>query len=124
MTVGGEALCPFPTARLPTTHCPGGRAGNSAMRVPEVARANAATSPTERANRPTVSSDHEKHFMPAVGSSAKVGLKPTMPQYDAGRMVEPPVCEPTASGTMPAATAAAEPADEPPGVQPGAPAGS
>ena len=35
-------------------------------------------------------------------------------------MGEPPVCEPTASGTIPAATAAAEPADDPPGVQPGA----
>ncbi len=31
-------------------------------------------------------------------------------------MTEPPVCVPTASGTMPAATAAAEPLDEPPGV--------
>ena len=35
-------------------------------------------------------------------------------------MIEPPVCEPTANGTRPAATAAAEPAEEPPGVQPGA----
>ena len=31
-------------------------------------------------------------------------------------MTEPLVCDPTASGTMPAATAAAEPEDEPPGV--------
>ena len=34
-------------------------------------------------------------------------------------MVEPLVCEPIASGTMPAATAAAEPLDEPPGVRSG-----
>ena len=32
-------------------------------------------------------------------------------------MIEPLVCEPMASGTMPAATAAAEPLDEPPGVR-------
>src|SRR6267143_102367 len=34
-------------------------------------------------------------------------------------MMEPPVWLPTASGTMPAATAAAEPLEEPPGVWPG-----
>ncbi len=39
-----------------------------------------------------------------------------MPQYAAGRIVEPPVWLPIAIGTMPAATAAAEPEDEPPGV--------
>ena len=31
-------------------------------------------------------------------------------------MIEPPVCVPTAAGTMPAATAAAEPDEDPPGV--------
>ena len=41
---------------------------------------------------------------------------PWMPQNDAGRMTEPPVCVPSASGTIPQATAAAEPDDEPPGV--------
>jgi hypothetical protein len=39
-----------------------------------------------------------------------------VPQYEAGRMTEPPVCVPMARGTIPAATAAAEPDDEPPGV--------
>ena len=34
-------------------------------------------------------------------------------------MTEPLVCVPSASGTMPAATAAAEPEDEPPGVRDG-----
>src|SRR6267142_4229210 len=38
-----------------------------------------------------------------------------MPQYDAGRTVEPPVWLPRARGTIPAATAAAEPLEEPPG---------
>jgi len=41
------------------------------------------------------------------------------PQNAAGRMIEPLVCEPSASGTMAAATAAAEPDDEPPGVRSG-----
>ncbi len=39
-----------------------------------------------------------------------------MPQKLAGRITEPPVCVPSASGTCPSATAAAEPEDEPPGV--------
>ena len=39
-----------------------------------------------------------------------------MPQKDAGRITEPPVCVPNAAGIMPAAIAAAEPDDDPPGV--------
>jgi hypothetical protein len=39
-----------------------------------------------------------------------------MPQNAAGRIVEPPVCVPKATGTWKSATAAAEPLDEPPGV--------
>ena len=42
---------------------------------------------------------------------------PKTPQNAAGRIVEPPVCVPSASGTMPSATAAPEPDDEPPGVR-------
>ena len=45
-----------------------------------------------------------------------VGLKPTTPQYAAGRITEPLVCVPIAAGTWPAATAAADPDDDPPGV--------
>src|SRR5437867_12757987 len=57
--------------------------------------------------------------MPWRGISPCVGLKPYTPQYDAGRIVEPVVWLPSASGTMPAATAAAEPHEEPPGVYAG-----
>src|SRR5437016_7020480 len=57
--------------------------------------------------------------MPWRGISPCVGLKPYTPQYDAGRTVEPPVWLPSASGTMPAATAAAEPLEDPPGVRAG-----
>ena len=50
--------------------------------------ANSATSGTERANPPTVSSDSARLFTPARGIAPNVGLKPTMPQYDAGRMID------------------------------------
>jgi hypothetical protein len=44
-------------------------------------------------------------------------LRPTSPQKAAGWRIEPPVSEPSASGAIPAATAAAEPPDEPPGTR-------
>src|ERR1035437_8029615 len=40
-----------------------------------------------------------------------------MPQNAAGCRTEPPVSDPSAIGTMPAATAAADPPDEPPGTR-------
>src|SRR5919204_3831080 len=40
-----------------------------------------------------------------------------MPQKLAGWRTEPPVSEPSAAGTTPAATSAAEPPDEPPGTR-------
>src|SRR5438093_11637533 len=40
-----------------------------------------------------------------------------MPQYDAGRVSDPPVCEPRAPRHIKVDTAAAEPLDEPPGVR-------
>ena len=43
---------------------------------------------------------------------------PTTPHRAAGWRIEPPVSEPRASGTKPAATAAAEPPDDPPGTRP------
>ena len=59
------------------------------------------------------------------GSPIYVGCRPaanasaaTLPQA-AGRITEPPVCVPIASGTMKSATAAAEPLDDPPGEKPG-----
>src|SRR5213079_1637981 len=42
---------------------------------------------------------------------------PTTPQNDAGWRTDPPVSEPSAAGTAPAATSAAEPPDEPPGTR-------
>src|SRR5689334_25005697 len=54
---------------------------------------------------------------PARLTSPKVGMRPTTPQCDAGMRIEPPVSEPSATGTSPAATAAPEPDDEPPAIR-------
>ena len=56
---------------------------------------------------------------PRVGSTPQPGLKPTQPHSAAGMRTEPAVSVPSASGTMPAATAAAEPPEEPPVVSAG-----
>src|SRR5258707_9059994 len=77
---------------------------------------NRAVSATERAIVPTVSRLSVLTCIPAGGNRPKLGFKPTTPQYAAGRITDPPVCVPIASGTMKSATAAAEPLDEPPGV--------
>jgi hypothetical protein len=45
-----------------------------------------------------------------------VGLRPTIPQKEAGPRIDPPVQEPMEPKTIPAATEAAEPLEEPPGV--------
>src|SRR5207253_7725444 len=45
------------------------------------------------------------------------GFIPATPQYEAGRVIDPPVCVPIAPRHMPHATAAADPLDEPPGVR-------
>ena len=51
---------------------------------------------------------------PARLTSPNVGMRPTTPQSDAGPRIDPPVSEPSATGTRPAATAAPEPVEEPP----------
>src|SRR5215469_15544144 len=68
---------------------------------------------------PTVSRASVLIRIPAGGNSPKDGLKPTTPQYAAGRITDPPVCVPIASGTIKSATAAAEPLDDPPGEKSG-----
>src|SRR5258708_8786046 len=75
-----------------------------------------ATSSTRRAKKPTWSSEGLKGCTPIRGIAPKLGLKPTTPLNAAGLITEPSVCVPSASGTIPAATAAAEPDEEPPGV--------
>ena len=59
----------------------------------------------------------ETGWIPPICNVPTVGLKPTVPQYEAGLSMEPMVCVPSATGTIPQATAAAEPLEEPPGVR-------
>src|SRR5205085_4078097 len=48
------------------------------------------------------------------GTRPREGRSPTTPQNDAGLRSEPPMSEPSASGTMPDASAHPAPPDEPP----------
>ncbi len=52
----------------------------------------------------------------AVGTRLTDGLRPTMPQHDAGIRMEPPMSVPTATRAIPAASAAPLPPEDPPGV--------
>src|SRR5215471_5035260 len=54
---------------------------------------------------------------PRAGIKSRVGLCENTPQKCAGARSEPPMSEPSSSGTKPAASAAAEPPDDPPGVR-------
>ena len=67
-----------------------------------------------RARGPQWSNVYELVITPARLTSPNVGISPTTPQCDAGPRIDPPVSEPSATGTMPAATAAPEPVEEPP----------
>ena len=104
-----------PASRHRSAASPSAAAGSNSGRL-VMADSPCARSSTPAANSPTVSSVHEKHFTPTVGSIRNDGLMAATPQKEAGRITEPPVCVPSASGIMPAATAAAEPEDDPPGV--------
>src|SRR5205807_1335500 len=76
-----------------------------------------ARSRTHRAIGPGWSIDSASGTTPSVLTRPYVGLQPATPQYDAGRVIEPPVCVPNAPRHMPQATAADEPLLEPPGVR-------
>jgi hypothetical protein len=91
----------------------------ASKRPPKPRDHSSAISAAVAVKRPTVSSEGAKGITPSRESNPKLGLKPQMPQKEAGRRTEPSVCEPSANGTMPAATAAAEPEELPPGVCPG-----
>lgn len=71
--------------------------------------------PSESAARPRRGRG-QAHESRRVEGTPAGATKPATPQYDAGRVSEPAVWLPRASGTTPVATAAAEPLEEPPGV--------
>ena len=83
---------------------------------PVSTRRRSSVSSSVRAKVPTVSREGEKGLTPAMSMAPWLGLNPTTPQKAAGRITEPAVWLPSASGTMKSATAAAEPLEEPPGV--------
>ncbi len=76
-------------------------------------------SATVRASGPKC--DSESNWLGRIsnGMRPKLGLRPTMPHCAAGMRTEPPMSEPSASGTQPVATAAPEPPEEPPGERAG-----
>src|SRR4051812_36853561 len=73
-----------------------------------------ARSPTLRAIGPPT--EVVSHWLDCghSGTRPSDGRSPTTPQNDAGLRSEPPMSEPSASGTMPDASAHAAPPDEPP----------
>lgn len=77
-------------------------------------------SAAQRARTPTVSIELARGSTPCVLIAPCVGRMPTTPQHAAGIRTEPPVSVPSATGTMPAATAAAEPLLDPPDMCPNA----
>src|SRR5262249_59710770 len=76
-----------------------------------------AKSRTQVAMGPGWSMEAARGMTPSPLTRPKVGLQPATPQYVAGRVIEPPVCEPSAPRHMPQASAAADPLLEPPGVR-------
>src|SRR5882762_6586825 len=84
---------------------------------PAIAPGRRAASWTDRAKPPTWSRVSDVTNIPSRESRPKLGLNPTTPQNAAGRITDPLVWLPTASGTAPAATPAADPIDDPPEVR-------
>src|SRR5579875_4100491 len=105
------------------TSCAYGLAGDGAQygsptSGPAVTSRIAALSLTERET--TCSTTSPPMMSPRSGPRglrALVGLKPKIPQHEAGIRMEPPPSFACAAGTIPAATAAAEPPLEPPVVR-------
>ena len=66
---------------------------------------------------PAWSSDEAKAIIPHLEHLPYVGFKPTVPQKDAGCLIDPPVSVPSAAGANLPETADAEPPDDPPGTK-------
>src|SRR5437870_1788154 len=102
--------------RSPASPGKGARLRGSSEDTAAKARAESATVADRN---PTVSSVGASGTTPLVLITPQLGLNPTQPHSAAGIRTLPAVSVPSASGTMPAATAAAEPPDEPPDVSSG-----
>src|SRR5580765_6994950 len=86
---------------------------------PAMTPSASAASDTFVPNTPTWSRDDPNATNPWRLTRPYVGFTPTIPQNAAGWRTEPPVSDPSAMGTTPAATATAEPPDDPPGTSVG-----
>src|SRR5436305_4313088 len=87
--------------------------------MPAIVPRSSAHSRTVFVTMPIWSSPDAKATRPQRLTRPYVGFSPTTPQNAAGWRTEPPVSEPSAAGTMRAATAAAEPPEEPPATREG-----
>ncbi len=65
-----------------------------------------------------MSTERHAGTIPVAEILPTVGFSPTMLPNAAGTRPEPAVSVPSATGTMPAATATPEPEEEPPGTRP------
>ena len=93
-----------------------GRLNQSRESGPLIASSISAASATVRVIGPTCATS-PKAEGGYVATRPKVGFSPKMPQNAAGMRIEPPASLPTASGQIPASTAAALPPLLPPGVR-------
>src|SRR3989304_2763181 len=85
--------------------------------LPDIAPSRIAASSTSFVSGPAWSSDDAKAIMPTLETRPYGGFTDTVPQHEAGCLIEPRVSVPSEAAHRDAATAAAEP----PGLPPGAP---
>ena len=78
----------------------------SAGSKPASACSRIAQSSTDRAIGPQWSNEKELGITPSRETRPKVGISPETPHHEAGPRIDPPVSEPRAAGTKPAASAA------------------
>ncbi len=81
---------------------------------PAITDSSSARSPTVRAIGPDVEVVSQWFSFGQVGTRPRLGRNPTTPQNDAGLRRLPPMSDPSASGTIPDASAEAAPPLEPP----------
>jgi hypothetical protein len=101
------------------TAAKGSRGGGTDQRStgvePEMTSRSRALSRTLRDMPPRTTSPYQCCDRGATEMRPRVGLRPTSPQAEAGMRIDPPPSAPSATGTVPVATATADPPDEPPG---------
>src|SRR5450432_3306051 len=95
------------------------RENGSAASKPRAQSATRAASSQVAAKTETQSSERQAGTTPAVLSTPRLGLRPTMLLKAAGTRPEPAVSVPRVKLTWPRATARAEPELEPPVTKPG-----